>query len=63
MKQIVYDYIHLTQMEFLLEHPIVVLATFVVIGAIWWVADDIMTKRRQRQREEQHGKEESDTAR
>jgi len=48
MNQIVYDYIHLTQNEFLLEHPIVVLTTFVVLGAIWWVVDDIITKRRKR---------------
>ena len=30
MKEIIYDYIHCTEMEFLIKHPFVILGSFVV---------------------------------
>ena len=35
MKQILSDYIHLTQMEFLIKHPFVIIGMFVVMILIW----------------------------
>ena len=55
MKEIISDYIHLTQMEFILKHPIVVLTMFFVLGLLWEVVYKMKTKRKK------HGKEESDT--
>lgn len=55
MKEIISDYIHLTQMEFILKHPIVVLTIFFVLGLLWNVVYEMKTKRKK------HGKEESDT--
>ena len=55
MKEIISDYIHLTQMEFILKHPIVVLTMFFVLGLLWNVVYEIKTKRKK------HGKEESDS--
>lgn len=55
MKEIISDYIHLTQMEFILKHPIVVLTMLFVLGLLWEVVYKMKTKRKK------HGKEESDT--
>ena len=41
MKQILSDYIHLTQMEFLIKHPFVIIGMFVVsvliMELIWFI--------------------------
>ena len=41
MKQILSDYVHLTQMEFLIKHPFVIIGEFVVffliMELIWFV--------------------------
>ena len=41
MKQIISDYIHLTQMEFLIKHPFVIIGVFVVfvliMELIWYI--------------------------
>lgn len=55
MKEIISDYIHLTQMEFILKHPIVVLTMFFVLGLLLEVVYKMKTKRKK------HGKEESNT--
>lgn len=55
MKEIISDYIHLTHLEFILKHPIVVLTMFFVLGLLWEVVYKMKTKRKK------HGKEESDS--
>lgn len=55
MKQILYDYIHLTQMEFLLKHPIVVLATFFIIYATGVVLLHIQEKKKAKRKEQNEG--------
>lgn len=55
MKEIISDYIHLTQLEFILKHPLVTLTIFFVLGLLWEVVYKMKTKRKK------HGKEESDT--
>ena len=53
MKQIISDFIHLTQMEFLIKHPFVIIGMFVVMILFWelnwfiWKKSRLISKKKE----------------
>ena len=48
MKQIISDYIHCTEMEFLIKHPFVIIGFFVVMILIWELVWFIQNQKRKK---------------
>lgn len=48
MNQIIYDYIHMTQMEFLIQHPFVNCLVLGVVYGVWELISFIQKKKKEK---------------